>query len=70
MNTYFIAIDDELDEVIRVEAATPQAAVEAALDGAGYDPIDLEYIVFTVHEPKVNVKRFLIDMSPRVVEIK
>ncbi len=71
MNTYFVTEYDEFDgEVYTIRAETPELAVAAHADAMGYDNYDLELTTFTVYEPKVSVKRFTFDVTPRVVALK
>ena len=72
MNTYFVA-QYEIEgygEIYEHKAETAEAAVLDHVESRGIDQIDLEYYTFRVYEPKVNVKTFEFDTTPRVVEVK
>jgi hypothetical protein len=71
MNTYFVTESHQgYDEVSIITAETAEAAVLEHAENMGYDADDLEQITFNVYEPKVNVKSYAFDTTPRVVAVK
>ena len=71
MNTYFITDQDGgYGDVIVIEAETSEAAAAAYADNEGFEPYDFEFTTLRVFEPKVNVKTYRFDITPRVVEVK
>ncbi len=71
MNTYFVADWDEgYGDVFVIVAETPEAAAAAFAELMGLDYGELELTTLRVFEPKVNVKTYEFDTTPRVVEVK